>query len=78
MARAVFHEKRGELRRRYREGHRTSYRLFALSNTACILALLACFLAVEPTLTVPVQLRYRSVGYLVVVLLVATGAISNS
>jgi hypothetical protein len=53
------------------------YWLFALSNTACILALLAYPLAVEPTLTVPIQLRCWSIGYLVVVLLVATGAISN-
>jgi len=53
------------------------YWLFALSNSACLLALLTYPLAVEPMLTASAQLRCWSIGYLFVALLVTMGAISN-
>jgi spermidine synthase len=58
-------------------GAHLPYRLFALSNTACLLALLAYPVAVEPALAVSAQLRWWSAGYLVLALLIAIGAIDN-
>jgi hypothetical protein len=58
-------------------GSRLPYRLFAVSNTACLLALLAYPVAIEPVLTAPAQLRWWSFGYLAVAVLIAAGAISN-
>src|SRR5262249_50604862 len=56
---------------------RLPYRLFAVSNTACLLALLAYPLVIEPALPAPVQLNWWSAGYLIVVLLLATIAVQN-
>ena len=56
---------------------RLPYRLFAVSNTACLLALLAYPLLIEPALATRAQLNWWSAGYLVVVLLLATIAIQN-
>jgi len=53
------------------------YWLFALSNSACLLALLAYPLAVEPMLTASAQLRFWSAGYLFVALLITMAAIAN-
>jgi len=58
-------------------GAKLPYWLFALSNTACLLALLAYPLGIEPALATPVQLRCWSIGYLVLVLLLTMGAIQN-
>jgi hypothetical protein len=57
------------------KGVQLPYHLFALSNTACLLALLAYPLAIEPALTTSAQLRAWSTGYLVLVLLMAASAI---
>jgi hypothetical protein len=50
------------------------YSLFALSNAACLLALLAYPVAIEPALATPAQLRWWSAGYgfVAVLLMVAT------
>lgn len=58
-------------------GARLPYRLFAVSNAACILALLAYPVIIEPALPLGLQLRWWSAGYLVVVLLIALGAVGN-
>lgn len=58
-------------------GARLPYRLFAVSNAACILALLAYPVFIEPASSLPVQLRWWSAGYLVIVLLIAISAIEN-
>jgi len=44
---------------------------------ACLLALLAYPLAIEPTLATPIQLRWWSMGYLALVVLITMGAIHN-
>src|SRR5262245_17629398 len=46
-----------------RFGHAAPYRLFALSNCASLLALLACPVAVEPALTLAAQSWSWSAGY---------------
>jgi spermidine synthase len=56
---------------------RFPYRLFALSNAASLVALLAYPVIVEPALTVSEQLRWWSGGYLVVAVLLVLGAIAN-
>ena len=56
---------------------RLPYGLFALSNIACVLALLAYPLLIEPSPTTSTQLRGWSAGYLIVVLLLAAGVIYN-
>jgi hypothetical protein len=56
-------------------GVRLPYGLFALSNIACVLALLAYPFVIEPSLTTSTQLRWWSAGYSILVLLVAAGAI---
>jgi len=53
------------------------YRLFAVSNMACLVALLAYPLAIEPTLKSAVQFRWWCAGYLAVALLLIVGAIRN-
>jgi hypothetical protein len=53
------------------------YRLFAVSNAACLLALLAYPLAVEPKLTAAAQFRWWTAGYLAVAVLIAMGAVFN-
>ena len=53
------------------------YWLFAVSNTACLLALLAYPMAIEPTMAAPNQLRWWSIGYVVVVLLLTMSTIYN-
>ena len=58
-------------------GANLPYRLFALSNTASLLALLAYPVVIEPALATPIQLRWWSIGYLAVVLLLTMGAIHN-
>ena len=50
-------------------GARFPYRLFALSNAASLVALMAYPLAIEPVLPVERQLQWWSIGYLLVVLL---------
>jgi hypothetical protein len=57
------------------KGVQLPYHLFALSNTVCLLALLAYPVAIEPSLTTSAQLRAWSAGYLVLVLLMAASAI---
>jgi hypothetical protein len=54
-----------------------TYRLFALSNAACMLALLAYPLSIEPAWPTGRQLQVWSAAYAVVVLLVAIGAFQN-
>jgi hypothetical protein len=53
------------------------YPLFALSNAACLLALLAYPVAIEPALTTPAQLRTWSIAYAVVALLLIVAALRN-
>lgn len=53
------------------------YWLFAVSNTACLLALLAYPVAIEPWTTVSTQLRGWSIAYLALALMLAAGAIVN-
>jgi hypothetical protein len=54
-----------------------AYRLFALSNAACLIALLAYPLVIEPLSPTTTQLRAWSAVYAVIVLLVAIGALRN-
>ena len=56
---------------------RLPYGFFALSNIACVLALLAFPFVIEPSLTTSAQLRWWSAGYAILVLLIAAGAIHN-
>lgn len=60
-----------------RDGAPLPYRLFALSNTACLLALVAYPLVIEPASAVSSQLGWWSIAYLAVALLIAAAAISN-
>jgi len=60
-----------------RRGTPLPYWLFALSNAACLVALLAYPLAVEPALAAPTQLRWWSAGYLAVALLLMLAAVQN-
>ena len=53
------------------------YWLFAVSNTACLLALLAYPVAIEPRTTVSTQLRGWSTAYVILALMLAVGAIAN-
>lgn len=53
------------------------YHLFALSNIACLLALLAYPVAIEPALAAPLQLRWWSIGFGILAVLLAIGAIHN-
>jgi hypothetical protein len=53
------------------------YPLFALSNAASLLALLAYPVAIEPALATPAQLRWWSVGYGVVALLLIAATIRS-
>jgi spermidine synthase len=53
------------------------YRLFALSNAASLLVLLAYPVAIEPLLTQSTQLRCWSVGYAVLVALACATAVSH-
>ena len=53
------------------------YRLFALSNAACLVALLAYPLAIEPQFTMGQQMRWWSYGYGALALLLVAGAIVN-
>lgn len=53
------------------------YWLFAVSNTACLLALLAYPVAIEPRSTVPTQLRWWTIAYLALALMLAAAAIAN-
>jgi hypothetical protein len=58
-------------------GTRLPYRLFALSNTASLLALLAYPVGIEPFLPESRQLRWWSVAYLVLVLLASASALRD-
>lgn len=53
------------------------YWLFAVSNTACLLALLAYPVAIETWTTVATQLRWWSIAYVALALMLAAGAIVN-
>ena len=53
------------------------YPLFALSNAACLLALLAYPVAIEPSMATPAQLRVWSAGYGLVALLLIFAALRN-
>jgi hypothetical protein len=53
------------------------YPLFALSNAACLLALLAYPVAIEPAVTSPAQLRWWSIGYGMVAVLLIGAAFRN-
>lgn len=53
------------------------YPLFALSNAACLLALLAYPVAIEPAMATPAQLRWWSAGYGMVVVLLVFAAVRN-
>lgn len=58
-------------------GARFPYRLFALSNAASLVALLAYPVGIEPFLPERGQLRWWSVAYMVLVLLAAASALRN-
>jgi hypothetical protein len=58
-------------------GARFPYRLFALSNMASLLALLAYPVGIEPFLPLRQQLRWWSAGYTVLVLLASASALRN-
>lgn len=53
---------------------RFPYRLFAVSNAASLLALLAYPVAIEPFLATPLQIDYWSRGYMVLLVLLGTTA----
>jgi hypothetical protein len=53
------------------------YPLFALSNASCLLALLAYPVAIEPAMATPAQLRWWSVGYGMVAVLLIAAAVRN-
>jgi len=56
---------------------RFPYRLFALSNAASLLALLAYPVVIEPVFPVREQLQWWTGGYMVLVVLLVLGAIDN-
>jgi hypothetical protein len=56
---------------------RLPYGFFALSNIACVLALLAYPFAIEPSMTTTTQLTWWSGGYSILVLLLAASTIHN-
>jgi spermidine synthase len=58
-------------------GARLPYRLFALSNTASLLALLAYPIGIEPFLPISRQLRWWSGAYMVLVLLASASALGS-
>ena len=58
-------------------GARFPYRLFALSNAASLVALLAYPVGIEPFLAEKGQLRWWSVAYIVLVLLASASALRN-
>lgn len=53
------------------------YTLFAVSNAACLAALLAYPIAIEPAITVTEQLRWWTIGYIAVAALLVVAAIRN-
>jgi hypothetical protein len=53
------------------------YALFAISNAACLVALVAYPVAIEPVLTSPAQLRWWSFGYAAVAALLAIATVRN-
>ena len=60
-----------------RRAQQLPYWLFAVSNSACVLALLSYPLAIEPGLATSTQLRWWSAGYLIVAVLLGIGVVSN-
>jgi hypothetical protein len=56
---------------------RFPFRLFALSNLACLVALLAYPVAVEPALVLQRQMAWWSAGYGILVVLLVVGTIAN-
>ena len=61
----------------YWHAGRLPYPLFALSNAACLLALLAYPVVIEPAMATPAQLRWWSIGYGMVGLLLIAAAVRN-